>query len=89
MSKELNKGLYVRGSFGFGQFTTKKVNETTNLYKHQYAIVTSLMGGVGYTIPYKRTVFSLKQNLTIQTEMVLLMEKKMQVVKVDKTQGVS
>lgn len=58
LSKEFNKGLYVRGSFGFGQFTTKRVNEATNLYKHQYAIGTSLMGGLGYTIPLKRTALS-------------------------------
>ncbi len=58
LSKEFNKGLYVRGSFGFGQFTTKRVNEATNMYKHQYAIGTSLMGGVGYSIPFKKTVLS-------------------------------
>lgn len=57
-SKEFNKGLYVRGSFGFGQFTTKRVNEATNLYKHQYAIGTSLMGGIGYTLPFKKTALS-------------------------------
>ena len=58
LSKEFNKGLYVRGSFGFGQFTTKRVNEVTKLYKHQYAIGTSLMGGIGYTFPFKKTALS-------------------------------
>ncbi len=58
LSREFNKGLYVRGSFGFGQFTTKRVNEATNLYKHQYAIGTSLMGGAGYTIPLKKMALS-------------------------------
>ena len=58
LSKEFNKGLYVRSSFGFGQFTTKRVNEATNLYKHQYAIGTSLMGGLGYTLPFKKTALS-------------------------------
>lgn len=58
LSKEFNQGLYIRGSFGFGQFTTKRVNEATNLYKHQYAIGTSLMGGIGYTIPFKKTAIS-------------------------------
>lgn len=58
LSKEFNKGLYARGSFGFGQFTTKRVNEATYLYKHQYAIGTSLMGGIGYTIPFKKTTLS-------------------------------
>jgi hypothetical protein len=60
LHKAFNKGLYVRGSFGFGQFTTKRVNEATNLYKHQYAIGTSLMGGIGYSIPFKRTALSVE-----------------------------
>ena len=58
LSKEFNRGLYARGSLGFGQFTTKRVNEEINLYKHQYAIGTTLMGGIGYTIPLKRTALS-------------------------------
>jgi len=58
LSRTFNKGLYVRGSFGFGQFTTKRVNEATNLYRHQYAIGTSLMGGIGYTIPFKKSALS-------------------------------
>lgn len=60
LSSMFNKGLYVRGSFGFGQFTTKRVNEAINLYKHQYAIGTSLMGGIGYTIPFKKTALSVE-----------------------------
>ncbi len=60
LKNEFNKGLYVRGSFGFGQFTTKRVNEATNLYKHQYAIGTTLMGAIGYSIPFKRTALSLE-----------------------------
>ncbi len=58
LSGEFNTGLYVRGSYGFGQFTTKRVNDETNLYKHQYAIGTTLMGGIGYTIPFKRSALS-------------------------------
>ncbi len=58
LSGEFNKGLYARGSLGFGQFTTKRINEATNLYKHQYAIGTSLMGGIGYTLPFKKTALS-------------------------------
>lgn len=60
LSKEFNKGLYVRGSLGFGQFTTKRVNETTNLYKHQYALGTSLMGGIGYTFPIRKMALSIE-----------------------------
>lgn len=58
ISKEFNRGLYARGSFGFGQFTTKRVNEAMNIYKHQYAIGTTLMGGIGYTIPIKKMALS-------------------------------
>ncbi|WP_229599757.1 hypothetical protein [Runella slithyformis] len=60
ISKTFNKGLYARGSFGFGQFTTKRVNEAANLYKHQYAIGTSMMGGVGWTFPMKKTAVSIE-----------------------------
>jgi hypothetical protein len=60
VSKIFDKGLYVRGSFGFGQFTTKRVNEAANLYKHQYAIGTSMMGGVGWTFPMKKTALSVE-----------------------------
>ncbi len=58
LSKEFNRGLYARGSFGFGQLTTKRVNEESSLYRHQYAIGTSLMGGVGYTIQFHKSALS-------------------------------
>lgn len=58
LSKQFNKGLYLRGSVGFGQFTSKRVNEATNLYKHQYAIGSSLMGGIGFTIPLNKMALS-------------------------------
>lgn len=58
LSKQFNKGLYLRGSFGFWQFTSKRVNEATTLYKHQYAIGTSMMGGVGFTLPIKKMALS-------------------------------
>lgn len=60
LSRAFNTGIYVRGSLGFGQFTTKRVNEDTHLYKHQYAIGTSLMGGIGYTIPFKKIALSIE-----------------------------
>lgn len=58
LSGQFNKGLYLRGSFGFGQFTSKRVNEASNLYKHQYAIGTSLMGGLGWTFPLRKMALS-------------------------------
>ena len=53
LSREFGRGLYVRGSAGFGQLTTKRFNEEANFYRHQYALGTSLMGGIGYTVPLK------------------------------------
>lgn len=53
LSREFGRGLYLRGSAGFGQLTTKRFNEKVNFYRHQYALGTSLMGGVGYTVPLK------------------------------------
>jgi hypothetical protein len=67
LSQIFNRGLYTRGSFGFGQFTTKRVNESSSLYKHQYAIGTSLMGGIGYTIPFKRTALSFEAEFEYST----------------------
>ncbi|WP_156176449.1 hypothetical protein [Hymenobacter terrenus] len=53
LSREFGRGLYVRGSAGFGQLTTKRFDEEANFYRHQYALGTSLMGGIGYTVPLK------------------------------------
>lgn len=60
LSKVFNKGFYLNGSIGFGQFTAKRLNEANNEYQHQYAIGTSLMGGVGYALPFKKTALSLE-----------------------------
>jgi len=60
LSREFNKGLYVNGSFGFGQFTVKRRNESANEYQHQYAIGTSIMTGAGYTFPFKKTALSIE-----------------------------
>lgn len=60
VSGKFNKGLYIRGSFGFGQFTTKRVDEERRLYKHQYAIGTSLMGGLGYTFNINKITLSVE-----------------------------
>ncbi|MBC8083779.1 MAG: hypothetical protein H7Z21_11255 [Hymenobacter sp.] len=60
LSKQFNRGLYVRGSVGFGQFTTKRLQEATASYRHQYALGTSLMGGLGYSLPLKKCSLSLE-----------------------------
>ena len=51
--------MYARGSVGFGQLTTKRVNESINLYKHQYAIGNSFMGAIGYTITLGKTALNI------------------------------
>jgi len=58
LSKAFNKGLYARLSVGFGQFTAKRLNESTNYYLHQYAIGSTLGISTGYTIPLKRSSIS-------------------------------
>ncbi len=59
-SKKFNKGAYTRLSYGFGQFTSKRMNEETDRYLHQYAIGSSFMGGIGYAFPFRKTVISLE-----------------------------
>ncbi len=46
-----NQGPYARLSAGFGQMTTKRQNETTKLYRHQYAIGVTAAGALGWTLP--------------------------------------
>jgi hypothetical protein len=65
LSRQFGRGLYLRGSAGFGQFTTKRFDQETNLYRHQYALGTSLMGGLGYTLPVKK--FSLGLEAEFET----------------------
>jgi hypothetical protein len=50
-SRVYNRGFYGRGSVGFGQFTAKRLNETTHQYVHQYGIGSTLMMGLGYSVP--------------------------------------
>jgi hypothetical protein len=59
-SRTFNKGVYARGSAGFGQMTTKRVNEATALYKHQYAIGSTLLLGIGYTFPVRKFALSIE-----------------------------
>ena len=55
-----NKGFYGRGSLGFGQLTTKRLNETTKSYVHQYAIGTTLAAGLGYSFPLRNASLGLE-----------------------------
>ena len=53
LSRQFNRGFYGRGSVGFGQFTTKRFRQDTNFYRHQYALGSSLMGALGYSVRVK------------------------------------
>lgn len=59
-SRQFNKGLYGRAGIGFGQLTTKRANETTNTYVHQFAVGNTLTGSIGYSLPTKRGALSLE-----------------------------
>ncbi len=60
ISKTFNKGWYVRANAGFGQLTTKRANEKTDTYVHQFAIGSTYTGGIGYTVPFQKTALSLE-----------------------------
>lgn len=51
LSRRFNRGLYSRATVGFGQMTTKRLNDATRFYRHQYAIGSTLSLGTGYTLP--------------------------------------
>ncbi len=60
ITRIFNRGPYTRLSAGFGQFTSKRVKESAQIYIHQYGIGSSLMGGIGWTFPLRRTSLSIE-----------------------------
>lgn len=64
IGQTFNKGAYLKGSVGFGQFTSKREQESSNLYLHQYAIGSSLIAGLGYSIAIKKVAISLELEFT-------------------------
>jgi hypothetical protein len=64
ISSEFNKGFYAKSSFGFGQMTEKMRYNDTKTYEHQFAVGTTVLGGIGYAIP----VFRQKAALTIDLD---------------------
>lgn len=52
LSKAFNRGLYVKSNFGFGQMTEKTRFNDEQRYEHQFAIGTTVLGGIGYSIPF-------------------------------------
>ncbi len=59
-SKKFNRGLYGRGSIGFGQLTSKRANETTDEYVHQFAVGATFTASLGYSLPLKHSAISLE-----------------------------
>ncbi len=59
-SQQFNKGFYTRISFGSGQLTTKRANDETKNYTHQFAVGSTLMGGLGYTFLLADKSFSIE-----------------------------
>lgn len=50
-SRQFNKGFALKSSFGIGQMTEKTRFNNTRTYEHQFAVGTTLLAGVGYSIP--------------------------------------
>lgn len=63
LTRTYGRGPYARASVGFGQMTTKRIEEASDRYQHQYAIGSSLMGAVGYTQPVGAVRLSLEVEL--------------------------
>ncbi|MBC8112677.1 MAG: hypothetical protein H7Y04_16635 [Verrucomicrobia bacterium] len=63
-SKTFNKGFCVKSNVGFGQMTEKTKFNTTKIYEHQFAIGTTLLGGLGYALPLGKN----KTCLTVEFE---------------------
>ena len=61
ISRQFDKGLYVRATVGTGQLTTKhQFNDEADTYLHQFAIGSALTGNVGWTFPLKNKSISIE-----------------------------
>lgn len=60
LTRTFNKGLALKSSFGIGQMTEKTKFNNTRTYQHQFAVGTTLLVGVGYSIPvFKRSALNI------------------------------
>jgi hypothetical protein len=50
-SEQYDNAFYLRGGIGFGQMTTKRFDESQNIYVHQYALGLTQTVSVGYSYP--------------------------------------
>lgn len=55
-SKKFNEGLFLKTSIGFGQMTEKTRFLEENRFEHQFAVGTTILGGVGYSFPINSKV---------------------------------
>ncbi len=60
LSRTFNKGLYLRLSLGTGQLTTKRANEASNSFIHQFAIGNTISGNIGYSFLVGKNAISLE-----------------------------
>lgn len=67
LSKQFNKGLCLKSSFGIGQMTEKTKFNTTRVYEHQFAVGTTLLAGLGYSIPVFKKRSALNIDLDYET----------------------
>ncbi|GAB3641596.1 hypothetical protein [Spirosoma arcticum] len=51
LSRTFNQGLCLKSSFGIGQMTEKTKFNNSRTYEHQFAVGTTLLAGLGYSIP--------------------------------------
>lgn len=65
-SKQFNKGFSVKTNAGIGQMTEKMRYNKTKIYEHQFAVGTTLLGGIGYSIPINKGKTSL--NIDFEAE---------------------
>ncbi len=62
-SRTFNKGFCVKSNFGFGQMTEETRFNSTKTYEHQFAIGTTLLGGIGYSLPLNQGKLALTIDL--------------------------
>lgn len=60
ISQTFNKGLYTRLSLGTGQLTTKRADDSSNSFTHQFAIGSTVSGNVGYSFPIGKKTISIE-----------------------------
>jgi hypothetical protein len=60
LSQTFNKGLYLRLSLGTGQLTTKRANDVSNSFIHQFAVGSTVSANIGYSFPIGKNAISLE-----------------------------